>query len=992
MARLKDAKLLVLVAAGLVFSSLAFITAVGIHGVRPGASTSRDIDAVRSTSAAHPASPAGADAIGPGGLGDWRQVGPEDVAGPISHVVYQPADARLAYAMTHGGDVYVSDDGGNSWRYRNHLPLFRGRLEPVPGRPGELYAYSAEYMQWIDGEPQQIPLFFSGDGGQTWLERRPSNWMQVSWLSKVSGLRVVPGRPNEIWAVGANGLLRSTDAGLSWALVYSQGASTVCSGLEVSVAASRAYTACRTPGWNVIAASLDGGGWTQLTQRSQQSSYARIAVAPSQPQVMYMATFGDGAESGYGAAYLGTILRTTDGGLSWHTRFDRSTADRVGRAIPGDFDFECSAPDHGALTSEHAVLAVDPANADSLWVAGFEIFRSDDGGASFGRVQARSDMVVDANLNMWLGLTRNETSTAIAFAPGYDGSASQRVMVSDAAGVRATSNARASAQFASTLPCGNAQALPAVEWFPRNTGFSGARVVAGEVGSAGEIVAGSPDFGIAITDGGSSGQWARITQAHEYTVGQISLRQDVGPLQFTSSWGSGTIAWRWDSGAGRWGAAQSNFATGNGLLPDGYSTGYYQDFFHNVRFVRFVRDVASPARLISGSTDGVYESRDGGVLWQLISPNVPVSAFGLRRDGRVVAATQQGHLLSQTASGSQQWAHHDADGCEQSSGTCTRDGLPFTSFVNAPNVADATMYATAKSYGNSRIWRSVDGRTWTAVDVVYPQAGALPRNAADVTLAIDTDNPRIMFAGMSSGLYVSEDGGSTWRAATTPFARTPVAKLQFVKEADGRRRLYAFTYGRGIWSAVVAPSTAFADVPTYHWAYDYVNRLFQAGITSGCTLDPLRYCPGQRVTRDQMAVFLVRATRGSTYQPPAATGAFADVPPAHWAAAWIEQLRAAGITTGCSATPLLYCPEAEVTRDQMAVFLLRARYGANYVPPPATGAFEDVPVQHWAAPWIEQLARDGATGGCSVTPRRYCPDHVVTRDQMAVLMVRTFGL
>jgi hypothetical protein len=74
----------------------------------------------------------------------------------------------------------------------------------------------------------------------------------------------------------------------------------------------------------------------------------------------------------------------------------------------------------------------------------------------------------------------------------------------------------------------------------------------------------------------------------------------------------------------------------------------------------------------------------------------------------------------------------------------------------------------------------------------------------------------------------------------------------------------------------------------------------------------------------------------------------------------------------------------------MAVFLLRAKYGSGYTPPPATGVFEDVDLSHWAVHWIEQLAAEGITKGCG--SGNYCPEDPVTRAQMAVFLVRTFGL
>ena len=184
----------------------------------------------------------------------------------------------------------------------------------------------------------------------------------------------------------------------------------------------------------------------------------------------------------------------------------------------------------------------------------------------------------------------------------------------------------------------------------------------------------------------------------------------------------------------------------------------------------------------------------------------------------------------------------------------------------------------------------------------------------------------------------------------------------------------------------------FTDVPTNYWSWSYIERLYAGGITGGCASRPLMYCPRSVVTRDQMAVFLLKGKHGSSYVPPAATGIFADVPQNYWAAAWIEQLAKEGITSGCNITPQAswYCPDTEVTRDQMAVFLLKAKHGSGYVPPAPTGVFVDVPQNYWAAAWIEQLAAEGITGGCG--NNNYCPGSAVTRDQMAVFLVKNFNL
>jgi large repetitive protein len=124
-------------------------------------------------------------------------------------------------------------------------------------------------------------------------------------------------------------------------------------------------------------------------------------------------------------------------------------------------------------------------------------------------------------------------------------------------------------------------------------------------------------------------------------------------------------------------------------------------------------------------------------------------------------------------------------------------------------------------------------------------------------------------------------------------------------------------------SFAVTNTPTFSDVGTQYWAWSFIERLYAAGITGGCGVNPPQYCPEGTVTRAQMAVFLERGINGSSYNPPAvgsSTG-FGDVSTMYWAAAWIKQLAADGITGGCGNGN--YCPDAPVTRAQMAVFLVR---------------------------------------------------------------------
>jgi hypothetical protein len=179
----------------------------------------------------------------------------------------------------------------------------------------------------------------------------------------------------------------------------------------------------------------------------------------------------------------------------------------------------------------------------------------------------------------------------------------------------------------------------------------------------------------------------------------------------------------------------------------------------------------------------------------------------------------------------------------------------------------------------------------------------------------------------------------------------------------------------------------FADVPGAHSVHDFVEEIFRRRITAGCGVGI--YCPDSDVTRAQMAAFLLVSRYGVCFEPPAASGGlFADVPASDPFARWIEQLVSLEVTAGCGGG--LYCPQAAVTRAQMAVFLLATLEGPLYAPPAPTGIFQDVPPTAFAAAWIEELLERGIAAGCSAAPMLYCPDETVTRGEMAVFLTGTF--
>ncbi|VAV99448.1 Beta-galactosidase, partial [hydrothermal vent metagenome] len=187
--------------------------------------------------------------------------------------------------------------------------------------------------------------------------------------------------------------------------------------------------------------------------------------------------------------------------------------------------------------------------------------------------------------------------------------------------------------------------------------------------------------------------------------------------------------------------------------------------------------------------------------------------------------------------------------------------------------------------------------------------------------------------------------------------------------------------------SVAVPATAtdtFTDVPDTNVFSADIQWLEDAGITQGCNPPANdRFCPTENVTREQMAAFLVRSLGltdnggGNTFTDDDGSLFEND----------IAKLAAAGITQGCNPpTNDRFCPTENVTREQMAAFLVRSlgltdNGGGNTFTDDDGSVFEND---------IAKLAAAGITQGCNPpTNDRFCPTENVTREQMAAFLHRS---
>jgi len=193
-----------------------------------------------------------------------------------------------------------------------------------------------------------------------------------------------------------------------------------------------------------------------------------------------------------------------------------------------------------------------------------------------------------------------------------------------------------------------------------------------------------------------------------------------------------------------------------------------------------------------------------------------------------------------------------------------------------------------------------------------------------------------------------------------------------------------------VWSdsQYLAVAVAFSDVPIGFWAFSEIEALSQADIVLG--FPDGTYQPANPVTRDAMAVYIARAMAGDEDNIPTPTGppSFADVTSDNWAYKHIEYLKRHQVVTGFPDGT--YQPLTPVTRDQIAVYIARAKGWVNLDDDMTTAPalFPDVPAGFWAGTAIEACVGNGVTLG--YPDGYYYPESTVTRDQMAVFVYRAF--
>ncbi len=204
------------------------------------------------------------------------------------------------------------------------------------------------------------------------------------------------------------------------------------------------------------------------------------------------------------------------------------------------------------------------------------------------------------------------------------------------------------------------------------------------------------------------------------------------------------------------------------------------------------------------------------------------------------------------------------------------------------------------------------------------------------------DAANLMFlAGVTTGCVTSSDPSTRMYCPDDSVTREEMAAF-IVRAVTG-------TTTPAIYNAV----PYFTDVPTTNPFFPHIQKMEELGITTGCGTGV--FCPTATIPRWEMAMFMVRARlmlQGAAFTT-ATTPYFADVPTNVEGNGipfpFIQRSYEENITAGCGTNPLIYCPDALVTRGEMASFIMRALFNETMVVGPTAPLLNGVAPNTMAA-------------------------------------------
>jgi photosystem II stability/assembly factor-like uncharacterized protein len=722
----------------------------------------------------------------------WEWLGPGNIGGRTRVLVINPKKPKIMYAGGVSGGIWKSRNRGRSWQPVGDqmANLAVNSLVMDPENPDILYAGTGEGYFREAVRETSLPLrgggiFKTTDAGATWELLKKTRKGAFQW---VNDLVVSPLSSERVYAATRKGVYRSTNAGRKWKKILRATVRGGCLDLAISTVAGTdtLFASCgtlerATVFRNPLAESSKE--WQEVLSE-QGMGRTSLAIAPSDPDVIYAVSASNvpGPGGNFEQA-LHAVFRSTSGGLegTWEARLRNNGGRKIDRVILSNpilaFVEEC--PNLRGQNQFFAMgwyvnlVAVDPLKADQVWVGGVDLFRSDDGGASFNPVTY-----------WWAPETENNFVHADHHAVAFHPKNGKRLYSLNDGGIYELRNPGVpipSDPLAVCTPGSNGGRWNALNQNYGVTQFyhgSAAPDATGFVAGAQDngTILGTDDFGpnAGVRIHGGDGGYSAIDPSNT----DIVYATIQNGLVFKSRNGGFTFDQRT-----------------NGITDlDTNAGGGFRAVGPNFLFISpLVMDPNDRQRLWLGGRR-LWRTDDSALVWS--AGSAPFASDG-KVSAIAVAPGRPDLVIVGTDNG---WIHtHDqatmAGESDSWPGVQPRPGF-VSSIAFDPDSLD-TVYATYATFNGHHVWRSEDGgATWIPLDGTG--AGALPDLPVH-SIVVDPNDPRQLFLGTDLGVFASLDGGSTWGVEESGLPAVVTEWIAHVETPEGESYLFAFTHGRGAW-------------------------------------------------------------------------------------------------------------------------------------------------------------------------------------------------
>ena len=660
-------------------------------------------------------------------------------AGRPTGIVFNPTNSNIIYASFAGGGLWKTVNGGTNWTpmTENLGTLSVGALAMDPNNSSTIYLGLGDAF---DGTG--IGMVKSTDAGVTW-----SAPVFLGDSTVINAIQIAPTNSTIVMAATNKGLYRSTNSGASFSLVTLPTGQTAVpylwtlawtggTNFALSLEANPTAASGTTDG-QVMTTTNNGATWTKATGFTAAAGIGRstLGVAASNRNILYAMAAVPNATS---ASDLAGILKSSNGGVTWTTvglpskRYTKTNTESstLGTLLNGQGWY-------------NHMVQVDPANPNIAYFGGaLALVKTSDGGSTYTQ---KSNWLAQFSLPYVHADFHRSAMQGTTLIVGTDGglfkSTDGGTTFTDALNLGLTTH------LIYSVGSSPANKNAMIGGFQDN----GTRVRVGTSSTFNQYIGGD-GFGSAIHRNNASIMLGSLYYTRIY-------KSTNGGLTFTAS----------DTGI-----TESNNSS---TAP--FNTGLVQ-----------WEGAANADTVFTWSNLKVYKSTNYAGSWTALpTTGLPTSSFAIRGVGvaasnvNVIGVIGSGGRVFLTNNGGTNWT--------------TPAALPNNgsslSKINFDPTNPNTIYVSSVAADSTKnhAWKSTNfGASWTAID------SGLPAGAPVNLVKVDPGSNTTLYAGTHLGVYRSLDAGATWARFGSGMPLVNVDDLYISPDSPLVR---AASFGRGFW-------------------------------------------------------------------------------------------------------------------------------------------------------------------------------------------------